>query len=418
MAYEWLLPAAGAIGGIISGFQNSSIADDALQNSKEFTELQKAQINRINTISDDGSDDLASAMAGYINTVGDAGFFNPQEISNLSGYLGEDRDADRRQVERDLVTGSAMHENAGLERLGDDLTMGTAMANQFYTDSGITADASARVGGYDGSIDALASDYYNTYSDINEREANRFLGNIEADGIRKGRSSSTADIETRKAAADVMAEKGQQAFTKSIADAISTLGQRQSLDAGDQQQRLAEHGAEIAESGLDLNASGQNFNQYLAGLNSAQGLRTNADNSYWTNRSNTLGEIAGVKGLGKGDAMGDFNNAIAITSGLGALRGNSLSEITQLATAPYQFQMTGSSDIAKLGAYGAAASGNLYDSANTAATKGFNTAGQGLDRLFKNTDFTSTASNSNVATAAPAATGTGGNAWQATDWNF
>lgn len=388
MAIGTILTGAATAASVYSSLKSGSAASKAAAQNAKLTDAQIANLERAQGIYTQGGQDLRSALGGFIDTYGDAGFFNPQQIDDMAALLSNEKDLERWDVQQKM--GDILSQSSGA--INKDLMKTAHMAGLIAPSTmrgirNVDMNVGANMAGSDRDISSLAGDYLANFDRETDDAANQMLADLEADGIRNGTELSTSQIEARKAAGDMIADRRSSDVTRALEAAIGTLGGRQGLAAGEQGMRLSEMGGNLNMAEFERAIADMGFNQNLASLQATQGLESNAANKYWANRQNAMGEIAGIESLLPSDLMNSYTGAMGLQGTLGGLRGQGISELTNMTLAPYQFEASGANDIGKLAAYGAAGAGDMFKNTASIAKSSWNSVGQGLDKMFKNVSW-------------------------------
>lgn len=372
----------------LSGLKSASAASRAQDQNSKLIDAQIDQINRINTIYDEGAGDLEAAIAAFLQQNGDAGFFNPGRIDDMASLFTSERGRERDNIAFQMAQALTGVDPAMYDSLGRTASLSSKLAPS--TVGGVRMPGTD-VGAYDGLNDAnilaLAEQYRAMFDKNTERQVSDMLADVDNQAIRSGTQMSTAGLEARQRAAETASAAFDENVLKAMEASLGTLGQRQALDAGNQNMRLAEFGAGLNKAELQRALAAMGFEQNLAGLQAAQSMENNALGRYWTNRQNALGEMAAIEGLLPNDALKSYTSALGIEGALADLRGKGISEISALATGPSTYRATGAETAGKLGAYGAATSAQSLATNANLATDAFKSVGTGLDKLFKNVSW-------------------------------
>lgn len=424
----------------VSGLLDDS-AEDAYAAQIRALDQQGDMSERIAAIGDRAGGELSKAYEEYLGRVGDTGFFDPQEIANLSNFFKQEygreftnegkainnyKDEILRQgmghagnmhqwgdTFRDEIVGYADSLGIDPNYLAEVQAMDPDMAAADAAIAGANTDIGFREGQYDQLVNDLSSQYLDTFEDNTQREVDRMYSMTEADAIRKGMDRSTYDIEAKKGAMSQAKSMRDQDVIKAIDQALAHVGQRQQADLQNQQGRVTEFSGGMDRAGLGMkragvgmeraqlgmNARQQEINEKMRALEMSRGLNTtglDAGRAFYRDGINTSSGLydagAGLRGkqyslvpnrqhTAMGRAFGTWGN-------LNKGRQSGLNELTYTIGKPYEFQSTGASNAGQMMGNTASGWGNATTAASQARAGQMKALGRGLTSL-SNTNWDS-----------------------------
>lgn len=339
--------AAPIAGSLVSGILNKGTSDAQKASANAATantELQTRLAERSWQLGDETKTALAGAYEQLMKTPGfsNLGRF---DMGTMGGYV-QDREG---MVEgyRDKLSGAMLGNLAGASASIDP-----TIASYMSRVNPAFANAASSLGGHTKLLESApgqtefvdgryAADVNNLSTDLllrMQRETDRSLqdafGDVKADSIGRGLSSSTYDIEARKGFADVAARRRNLDTITALEDALKIIGGQQQLDM---------NAANMDRGQVELLAQlfSQNNTMSRGLLSDAinvaeaeQALTGNEWDRYFRNRALARGDYTDAEKGYVDDYATLWADAFQRWANMQGLRGNTIAEITDLITSP------------------------------------------------------------------------------------
>lgn len=284
-------------------------AEAAAGLQEDMAKFQRAQAIKRNEIGQETANTYQDAIQSYYDSLGGAGMYDPQTVSDLAAFYENEFQDERGWVQQninDLLMGSepGIQGKQG-EYMGGQDAFGTA--DYMGMVPGAAPDYTE--GNYDQLVNELATGYYDTFARQADRAIAEVYGNQRADSLRRGLGRSTYDIESKKAASSQAARMRDEAVTKAVNQALSHAGKRQGMDVNNLSARMNSYGGELDRSRMGITAGSQGVADRIRSATATADLDAAAHNTYWDNLNAAGGFLGTTEGLRPGDTAQAYDMA-------------------------------------------------------------------------------------------------------------
>jgi hypothetical protein len=325
--------------GLYSGLKQSKSAGDAYKAQIRALEQQLGLTQGALERGQAGGDALEGLLNNWLQSAGTTGQFNPDTLNALSQQFLADQAASSGQAQGLASQQAAailanalggMQQSFGnFAQIGDPPDVSRQVGNV----QSEKVDTGVRRNYFDDELGAIAQRYLNNFNENTSRAANQAFGQSEVDSIRRGMERSSYDIESRKAVADMVAQRGNEDQINAINAAIGELGQKLGMEGELQRQFMTHQQGTLMQPefllrqlGLESETGLNSYGAMLQGLGLGHGI--NVDN---------IGAASGMARTGAMNASDMMNtgsnlfnsmlNAQQIMSNNQGLRAGTMSEL-------------------------------------------------------------------------------------------
>ncbi len=352
-------------------------ANKSAKQSQALTQAQIDAINRANEISDAGGDALQTALGQVLMELGSRGTYDPARMDDLANLLAqENREG---AAETALAIKQAALQGGG--RSNQQLINALATAQGMFrpTVTGMTAAQSQlNPNAYDATVAENAKAYAGMLDTQTKDNLNAALSRIVAGRMGKmGGARSGAEIAAATAAAESASRQQSENQLRAIDMAMRQASGLQGLSTGLQ-------AGNINAQKMAMNIADMQFKQAIDSVTAGQTARSNAQTLDANQVQQAIAQLTAQNALNQNKDLQSYQTALSLVGAEQGLRGNLLSEIQNLVTAPYTYRMAGPNAAMQSAPAGAKAATATTELFAKEAGGAFNAAGQQLDKLLKN----------------------------------
>ena len=370
---------------LIGGLSASKQANKAAKQNQQLINRQIDALDRQEGIYDAGADAMQQALATLLQSYDGRGQYDPQAVDDLAALLSQEYEEGDAQTRQDVLDEGLAQQG----RTNRQLLAELALAQQFAPTAGgldKRADINTMMdpNRYTAAVEALSGKFKKELDASSERNLEEAMGKMIADSQRKlGGAVTGQNFVQARQMADAMQEQEAKNTLSAINMAMEQMSGLQTMAGRDQAGNINAQRADLAGLDYDRAIADMAFRQAIDAASAGQKLYQQAQGG---ERLNTLGAFGYLQALDQQNVnrdFGFFQDALATVGKEQTLANNTISQLQNLATAPYSYRVQGPAGILSGASAASQAAGNMLNTYATQAGGAFQAAGASADKLLK-----------------------------------